>query len=69
MYTNILVPLDGSKWAEMILPYVFELAIHFETSVILLRVIELLKHDSRPKVSFSSVEIENTEQRIDLPSC
>jgi nucleotide-binding universal stress UspA family protein len=40
MYKTILVPLDGSKRAEAILPYVEEMAQHFEAKVILLQVIE-----------------------------
>ena len=40
MYEKILVPLDGSKRAEMIRPHVRELAIRFQASVILLMVIE-----------------------------
>jgi nucleotide-binding universal stress UspA family protein len=38
MYSTILVPLDGSKRAEAILPHVRELALHYDSSVILLRV-------------------------------
>ena len=40
MYEKILVPLDGSKRAEMIRPHVRELASRFQASVILLMVIE-----------------------------
>lgn len=40
MYKRILVPLDGSKRAERILPYVEELALKFESKLILLQVIE-----------------------------
>ena len=40
MYKKILVPLDGSKRAEMILPHVEELAHRFEARVIFLKVIE-----------------------------
>ncbi|MGD9325970.1 MAG: universal stress protein [Desulfobacterales bacterium] len=41
MYKKILVPLDGSKRAEMIRPHVRELASRFQANVILMRVIEL----------------------------
>jgi nucleotide-binding universal stress UspA family protein len=41
MYKKILVPLDGSKRAEMIRPHVRELASRFQATVILIRVIEL----------------------------
>lgn len=40
MYKTILVPLDGSKRAERILPYVEELAQKFESKLVLLQVIE-----------------------------
>ena len=40
MYKKILVPLDGSKRAEMIRPHVRELARRYKATVILLRVIE-----------------------------
>ena len=40
MYKKILVPLDGSKRAEKILPHVMELAENFEAQVILLGVLE-----------------------------
>ena len=40
MYEKILVPLDGSKRAEMIRPHVRELASRFQATVILIRVIE-----------------------------
>ena len=40
MYEKILVPLDGSKRAEMIRPHVRELASRFQATVILVMVIE-----------------------------
>ena len=40
MYKNILVPLDGSKRAEMILPHVEDLAIRYQATLILLTAIE-----------------------------
>lgn len=40
MYSRILVPLDGSKRAEGILPYVEEMARRCEAKMILLQVIE-----------------------------
>lgn len=40
MYKTILVPLDGSKRAERILPYVEELAHKFKAKLVLLQVIE-----------------------------
>ncbi len=40
MYNVILVPLDGSKRAETILPYVEELAVLRKSTVVFLQVIE-----------------------------
>lgn len=40
MYRKILVPLDGSKRAERILPHVKEMAQRFKAKVIFLHVIE-----------------------------
>ena len=37
MFTQILVPLDGSEFAERALPYVEELARRFGSTVLLLR--------------------------------
>ena len=40
MYKKILVPLDGSKRAEKILPHVEDLAVHYKAKVIFLRAME-----------------------------
>ena len=40
MYKKILVPLDGSKRSEMIRPHVRELAGKFQSTVILIKVVE-----------------------------
>lgn len=40
MYKKILVPLDGSKRAEAILPHVEELAHNFEAQIVFLHVID-----------------------------
>lgn len=39
MYQNILVPLDGSKRAERILPHVEDLAMRIKARIVLLQVI------------------------------
>jgi nucleotide-binding universal stress UspA family protein len=41
MYETILVPLDGSKRAEAILPHVEEMAAHYGSAVVFLRVFEI----------------------------
>jgi nucleotide-binding universal stress UspA family protein len=46
MFEKILVPLDGSKRAEMIRPHVRELASRFQATVILIKVIEPIYADS-----------------------
>jgi len=40
MYSNILVPLDGSSRAERILPYVEEIAVRFGSRITLLQIVE-----------------------------
>lgn len=40
MYKKILVPLDGSKRAERILPHVERLAMHYQATLIFLQVVE-----------------------------
>jgi nucleotide-binding universal stress UspA family protein len=45
MYAKILVPLDGSKRAEMIRAHVRELAGRFQATVILIMVIEYIYSD------------------------
>ena len=44
MYRTILVPLDGSKREEAILPHVEELARNYSAAVIFLRVVEPVYH-------------------------
>ena len=41
MYTNILVPLDGSSFAETALPHAIALASKFECKVTLVKVFEI----------------------------
>ncbi len=65
MYKTIVVPLDGSKRAERILPHVEELAYRFEASVVLLRIVELVGNSSRPNDSLSFYDLEYVEQRFD----
>ncbi len=49
MYSTILVPLDGSKRAERILPHVEELAQRYNAKVAFLRVVELLPTIAGPE--------------------
>lgn len=41
MYTKILVPLDGSERGEEVLPHVVKLALNFQSTVILMQVVEI----------------------------
>jgi len=43
MYKNILVPLDGSKRAEAILPHVEELAHRYDAKIIFLKITEPIR--------------------------
>jgi len=63
MYKTILVPLDGSKRAEAILPHVEELALRFGAKVIFLRIEEdvmMLGYDEA--VDLSAYQ-QNRDQR------
>jgi nucleotide-binding universal stress UspA family protein len=63
MYQNILVPVDGSKRAEKILPYVEELALQRESTVIFLQVIEP-PIDVIESYGAAHVEREHTKQIV-----
>ena len=57
MYKKILVPLDGSKRAEMIRPHVRALANRFQATVILIRVVEHIYSNGIGE-TFSSISEE-----------
>jgi nucleotide-binding universal stress UspA family protein len=63
MYTTILVPLDGSKRAEGILPYVEKLALSFDAKVIFLQVIETRFAYISPYTYYSDAELEQFETK------
>lgn len=50
MYSTILIPLDGSKRAEAILPHVTQLARLYKADIVLLQVFELPHLIDLPKV-------------------
>ena len=64
MFTKILVPLDGSKRAERILPHVEELAFKFNASVVLLRVVGH-NGSSNTHVPFSTIDTSNEDKRYE----
>ena len=61
MYHKILVPLDGSKRAERILPHVEELARRYKTKVIFLRVVEY-KTLTTPEGAFINLSEQEFDQ-------
>jgi len=69
MYHKILVPLDGSKRAEKILPHVEELAKRYKAKVILLQVVEYkaitiseLKAHILPYRTRSSIKLKSRQR-------
>ena len=65
MYNYILVPLDGSKRAEAILPHVEQLAKRYDAQVILLRVVESVPHPLGPEGASVIVDQRGLEQETD----
>lgn len=53
MYKTILIPLDGSKRAEAILPHAEELAMHYDAELILMQVVEPATMNVRPEGPYS----------------
>ena len=64
MYRSILVPLDGSKLAEAILPHVEELAHHYESKVIFLGVVEPEPIIIAPEPVYTSFDDDSYRERI-----
>jgi nucleotide-binding universal stress UspA family protein len=68
MYNTILVPLDGSKRAEKILPHVEELAQRYAAKVVFLQVVEPPSTVMMPGIAFMDyVELyqEGLERRVE----
>ena len=63
MYKVILVPLDGSKRAEAILPHVEELARRFSAKVIFLRIVEDVMMLGYDEVVDISLYQQNSDRR------
>ncbi len=63
MYKTILVPLDGSKRAEAILPHVEELAQRYAARVVLVRVIEPIPYVMGPEGTPMALHEQQLEQR------
>jgi len=54
MYKKILIPLDGSKRAEAILPHVEDMAKRYSSKLILLQVIELSWIITGPEMTYNT---------------
>jgi nucleotide-binding universal stress UspA family protein len=65
MYKTILVPMDGSKRAEVILPHVEAIAHHFKARVVLLRVVESHPVVVTPGVESFDLNLEGRRQHTD----
>jgi nucleotide-binding universal stress UspA family protein len=63
MYNTILVPLDGSKRAEAILPHVEELAQRYDAKVIFLQVVEPIPLIVGPEGAHMALHQQELEQR------
>ena len=64
MYHSILVPLDGSKRAETILPHVEDLAHRYDAKVILMGVVEPESVAITAEPIYTRVDEEIYEQRV-----
>jgi nucleotide-binding universal stress UspA family protein len=67
MYHKILVPLDGSKRAEKILPHVEELALRFKAKVIFLNVIEykIVPAGEDQYINLSAQELDKVKKQAE----
>ena len=63
MYKTILVPLDGSKRAEGILPHVEELAQRYGARVVFVRIIEPIPYVMGPEGTPMTLREQELEQR------
>ena len=63
MFSKILVPLDGSKRAETIIPYVEQLAQQNNATVILLQVLEPNASIMTPYDMVPYIDVDAIEQR------
>jgi nucleotide-binding universal stress UspA family protein len=64
MVKKILAPVDGSKRAEKILPYIEELALRHEATVIFLQVVEPALNIAAPYDGGAYVDYERSNQLL-----
>jgi len=68
MYNTILVPLDGSKRAEAILPHVEEMAQRYDAKVIFLQVVEpapLIVGPEGPYIALNQEELDRRTKQAE----
>lgn len=69
MYKTILVPLDGSKRAEAILPHVEELALRYSAKIIFIQIVEdILLVGHFEVIDISSYEMEHDRKMKEAES-
>ena len=66
MYKKILVPLDGSKRAEKILPHVEEMAHRFHASIVFLKVIDPIKVFPTTQGYMPDIELLREQQNLEI---
>lgn len=64
MYRSILVPLDGSSRAEVILPHVEDLARCYHAQIILLGIVEPVPIALTSEMVYAGIDLESYEQRL-----
>lgn len=64
MYKKILVPLDGSKLAEAILPHVEDLARRYEAKVLFISIVEPEPLIIAPEPMYTGFDPANYQERI-----
>lgn len=63
MYKKILVPLDGSQRAEGILPHVEDLASRYQSTILLLQIVEPTIAYASPYDVYPELSLEDAERR------
>ncbi len=64
MYQTILVPLDGSPRAEVILPHVEDIAVRLQSKVILVQVVEPLFQFINPALYETTIQTDVIQESI-----
>jgi nucleotide-binding universal stress UspA family protein len=64
LYRTILVPLDGSQRAEVVLRHVEDLALRFQARVVFLQIVEPAALVMAPEAAYMNLRRNDFEQRI-----